>query len=209
MSLILLEHVEITKTIVCKTNLHIGGSKDDIEIGTLDSPVIRDTLTKLPYIPGSSLKGKLRTICEYKEGKVNDKGEPHGCEDPKCLICTIFGAHGTFKREIGPTRILVRDAILTENSKKILEELETGSMYAGTKQEVGIDRKTGKANRAGPRTMEFVPAGTEFQLHIVLRIFEVDDKNRMVAFVEDGLRALTQDAIGGAGTRGYGWIDIK
>lgn len=208
MSLILMEHVEITKTIVCKTNLHIGGSKDDIEIGTLDSPVIRDTLTKLPYIPGSSLKGKLRSITEYRLGKIED-GNPHGCEDPKCDICIIFGAHGNRRRQYGPTRILVRDAILTENSKKILEELETGSLYAGTKQEVGIDRKTGKANPAGPRTIEFVPAGTEFQLHIVLRIFEGDDKNRMVALVEDGLKAMTKDSIGGAGTRGYGWIDIK
>ena len=96
MSLTLLEHVVITRKLICKTNLHIGGSKDDIEIGTLDSPVIRDTMTKLPYVPGSSLKGKLRTICEYQQGKVNDKGDPHGCLDPKCLICTVFGAAWQF-----------------------------------------------------------------------------------------------------------------
>ena len=208
MALRLLEHVEINKTIICKTNLHIGGSKDDIEIGAMDSPVIRDTVTRLPYIPGSSLKGKLRSMAEYKEGKIID-GNPHGCEDPECIICKIFGAHGNLRRQFGPTRILVRDAMITDTSKKKLEELESGSMYAGTKQEVGIDRKTGKANPAGPRTMEFVPAGTEFHLNIVLRIFEGDDKNRMVTFIETGIEELKKDAIGGAGTRGYGWIDIK
>ena len=147
-------------------------------------------------------------MAEYKEGKIED-GNPHGCDDPKCMICLIFGAHGNRRRLYGPTRILVRDAQLTENAKKTLQELETGSLYSGTKQEVGIDRRTGKANPAGPRTMEFVPAGTEFDLHIVLRIFEGDDKNRMVSLIEDGLKALTKDAIGGGGTRGYGWIDVK
>lgn len=205
MSLMLLEHVEIRKILVCKSNLHVGGSKDDIQIGTMDSPVIRDALTKLPYIPGSSLKGKLRSMAEG----ITDDGNPHGCEDPKCMICTVFGAHGNKRRSYGPTRILVRDAPLTENSRKVLEDLEAGSLYAGTKQEVGIDRKTGKASAAGPRTMEFVPAGTEFELHIALRIFEGDDKSRMVAFVENLLKTLSKDGFGGGSSRGYGWIDIK
>jgi CRISPR-associated protein Csm3 len=209
MSLKLVEYAEIKKKLVCKTGLHIGGSKDDIEIGGLDNPVIRDPLTRLPYIPGSSLKGKLRSILEYKEGKVSEKGEPHGCGDPKCLICTIFGAHGTVKREIGPTRILVRDALLTDESKKKLQEgLESGSLYTGLKQEVSIDRKTGKASQAGPRTTEFVPAGTEFELNIILRTFESDNKDELVEFVKKGLDLLQKDYLGGSGTRGYGWVEI-
>ncbi len=72
MTLIIKKWLEINKIISCKTNLHIGGTKDDIEIGTLDSPIIKDTLTKFPYIPGSSLKGKLRTIAEYSGGKIID-----------------------------------------------------------------------------------------------------------------------------------------
>lgn len=54
--------------IVCKTGLHIGGSNDNIDIGGTDTVVIRDSVTDLPFIPGSSLKGKLRSLLE-----LNDK----------------------------------------------------------------------------------------------------------------------------------------
>ena len=205
-----LEYVEIKKTLVCKAGLHIGSAKDDIEIGGLDNPVIRDPLTKLPYIPGSSLKGKLRSLLEWKESKVSPTGDPHGCTDPKCLICTVFGAHGNVRRELGPTRIIVRDALLTEESKKRLtEELGSGTLYTGLKQEVSINRRTGKASQAGPRTMEFVPAGTEFQLVIALRIFDNDPKDQLVSFIESGLKLLGSDYLGGSGTRGYGWMEIR
>lgn len=205
-----LECVEIKKTLICKTGLHIGGSKDDIEIGGLDNPIIRDPMTKLPYIPGSSLKGKLRSILEYKESKVSESGDPHGCMDPRCLICTVFGAHGNIRRETGPTRIIVRDALLSEKSKqKLIEGLESGSLYTGLKQEVSINRRTGKASQAGPRTMEFVPAGTAFILNIALRIFDGDDKHQFTKFVEDGLNDLGKDYLGGSGTRGYGWVEVK
>ena len=205
-----LEYVEIKKTLICKTGLHIGGSKDDIEIGGLDNPIIRDPMTKLPYIPGSSLKGKLRSILEYKESKVSERGDPHGCMDPRCLICTVFGAHGNIRRETGPTRIIVRDALLSEKSKqKLIEGLESGSLYTGLKQEVSINRRTGKASQAGPRTMEFVPAGTAFILNIALRIFDGDDKHQFTKFVEDGLNDLGKDYLGGSGTRGYGWVEVK
>jgi len=205
-----LEYVEIKKTLICKTGLHIGGSKDDIEIGGLDNPIIRDPMTKLPYIPGSSLKGKLRSILEYKESKVSESGDPHGCMDPGCLICTVFGAHGNIRRETGPTRIIVRDALLSEKSKqKLIEGLESGSLYTGLKQEVSINRRTGKASQAGPRTMEFVPAGTAFILNIALRIFDGDDKHQFTKFVEDGLNDLGKDYLGGSGTRGYGWVEVK
>jgi len=205
-----LEYVEIKKTLICKTGLHIGGSKDDIEIGGLDNPIIRDPMTKLPYIPGSSLKGKLRSILEYKESKVSERGDPHGCMDPRCLICTVFGAHGNIRRETGPTRIIVRDALLSEKSKQqLIEGLESGSLYTGLKQEVSINRRTGKASQAGPRTMEFVPAGTAFILNIALRIFDGDDKHQFTKFVEDGLNDLGKDYLGGSGTRGYGWVEVK
>lgn len=210
MALKLLEYVDINKILVCKTGLHIGGSKDDIEIGGLDNPILRDPLTKLPYIPGSSLKGKLRSILEYIEGKVSENGEPHGCMSSECLICKIFGAHGNMRREDGPTRIIVRDTNLTDEAKsKLTEELESGSLYTGIKQEVSINRKTGKASGAGPRPMEFVPAGTTFSLNIVLRVFNTDDKDKLVAFVEKGLNLLGKDYLGGSGTRGYGWVEIK
>lgn len=210
MSLKLIEHADIRKTMVCKTGLRIGGSKDDIEIGGLDNPILRDPLSKLPYIPGSSLKGKVRSLLEYKEGKITNSGEPHGCREPDCLICKVFGPHRITEHSFVPTRIIVRDVLLTEESKKELEEkLESASLYTEIKQEVSIDRRTGTASRAGPRTMERVPAGTKFDLHIVLRIFDSDDKKQLIAFIEEGLGLLGKDYLGGSGTRGYGWVEIE
>ena len=129
MSLKLKKYIEFKGTLVCKTGLRIGGSKDDIEIGGLDNPIIRDPLSKLPYMPGSSLKGKLRSLLEYKEGKITPNGEPHGCKDEGCLICTVFGPHRVSDREFGPSRIIVRDAMLTDESEQELKEkLESGSL---------------------------------------------------------------------------------
>ena len=54
----------ITGLIELKTGLHIGTSQETLEIGGMDNPVIRDPLTREPYIPGSSLKGKLRSLLE-------------------------------------------------------------------------------------------------------------------------------------------------
>jgi len=209
MPLKLIDYVNIKKTLVCKTGLRIGGSKGDIEIGGLDNPIIRDPLSKLPYIPGSSLKGKLRSMLEYSEGKVMDSGEPHGCTDRGCLICKVFGAHRIKEHSFGPTRIIVRDALINaESEKELKENMESGSLYTEIKQEVSIDRRTGTASRAGPRPVERVPAGTKFDLNITVRIFDEDDKNEIIAFIEKGLKLLNSDYLGGSGTRGYGWVEV-
>jgi CRISPR-associated protein Csm3 len=206
----LVKYVSISATLRCQTGLRIGGSKEDIEIGGLDSPIIRDPLTRLPYIPGSSLKGKLRSLLEYTEGKVSETGDPHSCRDKNCLICKVFGPHNAQDRVVGPTRIIVRDALINDvSAKKLKEKLETGSLYTETKQEVSINRKTGTASAAGPRTMERVPAGTDFDLHIVLRIFDGDNADEFIAFVEKGLTNLGSDYLGGSGTRGYGWVEVR
>jgi CRISPR-associated protein Csm3 len=209
MALQLIEHHLITKKLVLKTGMRIGGTKSDIEIGGMDNPIIRDPLSKYPYIPGSSLKGKIRSLLEWKEGKVSPNGAPHGCNDVNCLICKIFGPHMTGGPQHGPTRILVRDAMLTEASRKELEEKLGDSQYAEVKQEVIIDRNSGKAAGAGPRPMERVPAGIVFEVNITLRVFNTDNKAEMIAFIEKGLQLLSDDALGGSGSRGYGWGVIQ
>ena len=72
--------------IVCETGLHIGGITEGVEIGGVDLPVIRDSLTEIPYIPGSSLKGKLRHLLEWELNKVFEEGNKgkfptHTCEN--------------------------------------------------------------------------------------------------------------------------------
>ncbi|MFW0861812.1 MAG: type III-A CRISPR-associated RAMP protein Csm3 [Dethiobacter sp.] len=203
-------HIKLTGALVCRTGLRIGGSKEDIEIGGIDNPILRDPLSRLPYIPGSSLKGKLRSSLEYKEGKVGAEGNPCGCAEPDCMVCTIFGPHLRPTHGLGPTRIIVRDALLTADSKTRLEGmLEEGLQYAEVKTENIIDRRTGVARRGGLRQMERVPTGTKFDINISLRIFEGDDEGRILNFVKEGLRLMQEDYLGGSGTRGYGWVKIE
>jgi CRISPR-associated protein Csm3 len=204
------KYVAVEGTLTCKSGLRVGGSKDDMEIGGMDNPVIRHPLTKLPYIPGSSLKGKLRALLEYKMGKYGNDGEPCGCAAEDCLVCRIFGPHKKARHNLGPSRIIVRDATMKREWIGKLEALrEEGLLYAEVKSENWIDRRTGVAGQGGLRTQERVPAGTEFDFNISVRIFNGDDEKKMLDFIKQGLNMLEQDTLGGSGSRGYGWVELK
>ena len=156
--LTLTKHVRIHGTLTCKTGLRIGGTAGEVEIGGMDNPLIRDPVTQYPYVPGSSLKGKLRSLMEYKLGKIDQRGTPCGCVQPTCLVCTVFGPHMKPNHDLGPTRIIVRDASLSEESIPALNQLlEQGLPRAEVKSENTINRRTGVA--LNPRTQERVPAG--------------------------------------------------
>ncbi|WP_297499767.1 type III-A CRISPR-associated RAMP protein Csm3, partial [Thermococcus sp.] len=65
--------VVIRGRIKALTGLHIGSQRDVSEIGGIDNPVIKDPHTGLPYIPGSSLKGKLRSLFEvFTNSKLDE-----------------------------------------------------------------------------------------------------------------------------------------
>lgn len=208
-----LSHIKQIKGIITlESGLAIGGDSGAIEIGGNDNPIIRMPLTKEPYIPGSSLKGKMRMLTEWNLGKVEDGGV-HSCQDMECPVCRIFG-HGNSqdreKAQVGLTRLVVRDAYLTEESKVRLKELrqETGK-DTELKYENTIDRITSKAN---PRNKERVPASIQFQLEMTYKVLdlhdggEIDEEN-----FEEVLRAiklLTLDGIGGGVSRGSGAIRI-
>jgi CRISPR-associated protein Csm3 len=203
------KHVSIRALLVCKTGLHIGGTEAGMAIGGAEGPVIKDAGGR-PYIPGSSLKGKLRSMLEYKYKRGED-GNPCGCGQDLhiCPVCTIFGPHRNVRHELGPTRIIVRDAFLTDKSLGDWEAARSeGKDFTETKTETAIDRKTGMA-RGGPRHPERVNPGTEFQLNIVLRIFEGDNEDEFVKHVKEGIDLLNKDYLGGSGTRGYGWVEVK
>lgn len=206
----LLKYVPITGVLTCKSGTRIGGSKDDIGIGEMDNPIIRHPLTKHPYVPGSSLKGKLRSLCEYREGKVPQDGQPHGCTTDGCLVCRVFGPHKTTNHRHGPTRLIVRDAMLTSDSEKQLIEAQAqGLNFAEVKSENWINRNTGVAGHGGLRTQERVPAGTKFNFAMSVRIFEGDDEQKILDFIKQALEWLPQDTLGGSGTRGYGWVELE
>lgn len=202
----LIKYKKITGKILIKTGLHIGGSVDVIEIGGVDNPIIKNPITKEPYIPGSSLKGKMRSLLEWKLGKIDPDGPHKWCNDTTCPICRIFGTSSD-DANLGPTRLLVRDSELTSEYKdKIHKE---GISLTEVKYENSINRISAKAT---PRPLERVSAGVEFDFEILYRVFDMGDKGKtdedMFKNVVNGLRYLQQDALGGSGSRGSGKIDF-
>ena len=202
-------HCSLKANLVCKTGLRVGGTEAGISIGGAENPVIKDS-RGIPYIPGSSLKGKLRSLLEYKYKKVSENGDPCGCGRADCPVCFMFGPHRNTRHDLGPSRIIVRDAYLSEKSQKDWDSArKEGTEFTETKKETMINRRTGIAADGSLRTQERVPAGTEFELHINLRIFDDDNAESMKKQVEEALTSLQHDTLGGSGTRGYGWVEVK
>ena len=193
--------------IECLTGLHIGAGKDTAEIGGVDSPVVRDPHTRMPYIPGSSLKGKMRSMLEFATGKVNN-GKVHTCNKPDCAVCRPFGSSAAESRLCGPTRLLVRDAYADERTQEMWEGLNSDLLYAEMKSENFLDRITSAAN---PRFLERVVKGSRFNLEMIYGVYQVDVENDLdfFAHVATALRLLEDATLGGNGSRGYGQIRLK
>ncbi|HOL30214.1 MAG TPA: type III-A CRISPR-associated RAMP protein Csm3 [Paludibacteraceae bacterium] len=100
--------INYTGTIVLKTGLHIGGTNAALNIGGPDNFVVRNPLTNVPYIPGSSLKGKMRALIEISTGDVSSKGE--ASENPNGVAGKLFGVGAN--KGGHPSRLIVRDAEL-------------------------------------------------------------------------------------------------
>jgi len=217
-SLELVGRARIAATLRVLSGLHIGAGKDTIEIGGIDNPVIK-TPEGDPYVPGSSIKGKLRFLLEWAFGTVDLGGQPWGMNskldlDPDDPVARIFGTPA--KRDqwaSGPTRLIIRDAPLDDNWRR--DTLDKGLLLTEGKTEVMIDRIAGKAHdRVGPRQTERVPQGAGFEFEAVFRLYAYGgdggrvDRN-CLAWMIQGLDLLEQDALGGSGSRGYGRIRFE
>lgn len=187
-----------TGAITLKTGLHIGGTNAALNIGGPDKFVVRNPINNVPYIPGSSLKGKLRSLVEIYNGETNN-GKPTNNANTKAG--SLFGVSGDSSSS-RPSRLIVRDAELDINS---CDFSKTDLPYAETKTEVAIDRVTAKAN---PRTFERVPAGAKFTLNMVLNIFEGEDERELKNTLKQAIALLHDDYLGGHGSRGYGQVEI-
>lgn len=202
---------QLTGIIRLRSGLHIGAGKDSVEIGGMDQPIIKDPVTHAPYIPGSSLKGKLRSLLETSvfmknEGtrsSIMNDGKPCSCGRKGCPACTIFGAHAApqdCEDGLGPTRLLMRDAPLTS---EYMDMFQNGRLPMEVKNENIINRIKGVAEH--PRPLERVPAGTCFALNIAFRVYE-GDSEELFQWVLKGLKLMELDALGGGGSRGSGQI---
>jgi CRISPR-associated protein Csm3 len=200
---------KITGKIECVTGLHIGGSADQIEIGGVDLPIIKHPISGEPYIPGSSLKGKMRSQLEKRFDKVSGNGEPCQCGQSDCLICITFGAHKNTKHNLGATRLLVRDAPLTETTRTKYKQLqeERGTSYLEKKVENIVNRKTGTAEH--PRSQERVPAGAQFDMELVVQLYDTDNEPELIEFVKKGLKEVEDTYLGGYGSRGSGQVKFR
>ena len=197
----LIKKIIYTGTITLKTGLHIGGTNAALNIGGPDKFVVRNPINNIPYIPGSSLKGKMRALVEIANGCVSAKGG--ASEDPNSLSGRLFGV-ATGRDNNRPSRLIVRDAELDVSNPSMFEN--TDLPYTESKTEVAIDRITAKAN---PRTFERVPAGAQFKLNMVLNIFEGEDEQQLKDALKQAIRLLQDDYLGGHGSRGYGQVEIK
>lgn len=201
-------------TITLKTGLHIGGTNAALNIGGPDKFVVRNPINNIPYIPGSSLKGKMRSLVEIANGETNE-GKP--TNDPKSKAGSLFGVSGDNEKS-KPSRLIIRDAeLITKDDKEdelkryglspkdIPDFSNTDLPYTESKTEVAIDRVTAKAN---PRTFERVPAGAKFKLNMVLNIFEGENEEELKKTLNQAIQLLEDDYLGGHGSRGYGQVEI-
>lgn len=207
----------------CETGLHIGAGKGSLEIGGADNPVVKDAFGR-PYIPGSSLRGRLRALLEQSSGMAvpselvylsKRKGQEvriHQSDRPDDEICLLFGRNpGRVERVHGealetsaatPARLTVYDAPLNPESISPQMRENLDDELTEVKSENAVDRITSQAN---PRTLERVPAGARFHIRVIMDVLCDDDKSLFPRLVE-GLRLMEDDSLGGGGSRGSGRV---
>jgi CRISPR-associated protein Csm3 len=210
----LLKKIEFQGKLVLKTGLHIGGTNSSMQIGGIDKSVIRNPLTNQPFIPGSSFKGKMRSLFEVSIGQIGGSvGNVSNGPANSGPSSDLYG-NATNDRQ-KPSRLIVRDCSLkgainlsTGQSFTIEEFAEkTEIPFTEGKTEVVIDRITSAAN---PRQIERVPAGAVFSLNMVLNIWEQDNnESTLIDNLFKSLELLKDDYLGGHGSRGYGQISIE
>lgn len=186
--------IQISGELEVKTGMHIGGSSAFAAIGAVDSPVIKDVVTGLPMIPGSSLKGKMRTLLAKAYNTEMAKRPDEDCE----RLTRLFGS--SKKDHIKRSRILISDMIM--DNEKQLKNLGLQSMTE-VKFENTINRVTAVAN---PRQIERVVRGAVFQLDMIYEVEKEEELLEDMETIGDGLRLLQYDYLGGSGSRGYGKV---
>ena len=206
---------KLTGTLELVTGLHIGSGDNEMHIGGTDNPVIKHPKTNEPYIPGSSLKGKIRSLLEWELGIRKNDGKPLGFGDVQSYqdpadsdrakdILRLFGGAPegsgqdmTLVEEIGPTRLAFWDCALERSWVDGMHQRNL--LLTETKMENMIDRIRGVAEH--PRNTERVPAGARFDFNLTMRVHDGED---LLALVLHGLKLLELTGLGGSGSRGYG-----
>ncbi len=213
----LMDIKEIRGRIRLKSGLHIGAGDTEMQIGGTDNPVIKHPHTLEPFIPGSSLKGKVRALLELRSGLMRKtNGQPvqtgllaelEGWQKEECeKILKIFGSSGAEADEageIGPTRVSFADCPLSQEWRQRAQQERL--TLTEVKSENRIDRIRGTAEH--PRFTERVPSDTIFDFSVYLKILNQDEE-ALLDYLLMGMKILEMDSLGGNGSRGYGKIEF-
>ncbi len=194
------------------TGIAIGGTNNAMGIGGVDKGVIRNPATGEPYIPGSSIKGKMRSLLEMVNGEIGTEKMGAGIDNGPSTnyshrATKLFGnAVKSQDEKQRPSRLIVRDANLLRSQIDSDFFKNADLLYTEVKTEVVIDRIT---SRAMPRQLERVPAGAMFNFELVLNVFNEDTEANLVTDMFAALQLLQNDYIGGSGSRGSGQIRFE
>lgn len=236
MQIKLLGYIKITGEIEAITGLHIGGTADSIDKGGIDNPVIKNPVTNEPYIPGSSLRGRMRSLLEKRNALYNNtKLSPltskkdiwmeiyeEEVDAMNSEVCRVFG-NSMSDRSV-PSILIVRDALYTDKTcEDYMQGGKGGLPITEAKMEIAVDRITAHAL---PRTIERVPAGAKFSFEIIYKVqtyengkFELNTNDartksdeKLIVDLQNILWALeqieTHDGLGGNTSRGHGQVKI-
>lgn len=178
------------------TGLHIGGSSAFSAIGAVDSPVVSDPRTGKPIVPGSSLKGKLRTI--LARTKANNPAQLSGHNEDPAEILRLFGS--SKKNAIRISRLQFADAFVCNSD----DFTETGLT------EVKFENTINRANLvANPRQIERVIPGVVFAVRIVYEMQNLNEVKEDLENLAQAMKLLQLDYLGGHGTRGSGRVSFE
>lgn len=200
--------IVLSGVLECQSGLHVGGNRDAMSLAGVEFPVARDPATRLPIIPGSSLKGRLRGLLEILRGKVRyERGNVRG-DDSADAIDLLFGASS---RRGGPTRLVVRDAQpinvdSRDSTVAYWAALDTDGLGTEVKSEASLNRVTAAAQ---VRQIERVVAGSRFHVEFAISVFDQrEDEESLVKDLVIALQLLEDSYLGGHGTRGYGKVRL-
>ncbi|MEM2841530.1 MAG: CRISPR-associated RAMP protein Csx7 [Candidatus Bathyarchaeia archaeon] len=193
------ERVIINGTLTLLTPLHIGSPKTEIDLEKVDMPVLKDTQGQ-PYIPGSSLKGKIRSEAERiarKEGKTvctppNTK-KMCGTITPNnlCICCRIFGTAG--ENMSVASKVRFRDAY---PHARVIETM--------TRAGIAMDRERGVVAQGALYSIEAIPQGTRFGFEMVTENLAKDEWKLLKA----AINSFADAGLGGSVSRGMGKVKL-
>ena len=220
--------IKLRGTVELLSGLHIGGGDDTMKIGGIDNQVIKDINTGKPYIPGSSLKGKMRSLLEWSIGVVNlkrdddkENGKPlsskhiwkYDKEEKKFIKDKFIDIAFEKKELFNNVSTLLKlfgdkegEFGITRVSIGDCSLIDNGLKLSEAKYENVIDRQNGTAQH--PRQIERVPAGVEFKYDIRVKILDSDNEDEFKKMIKKGLELIENDYLGGSGSRGYGRVEF-